>query len=246
MPTVALSAGHGAGDPGAVYKNLREDVLTIKITDRAAQLLREHGVGVLDVPDNLSLIQTIKWINDRANQIDLCVEIHINAGGGTGVEGWNYAGEGNESDKLSQFLADAMSVETGLKNRGVKDETTNLHGRLGFVHDTKPLAVLVECGFIDGDYEFLSKDENLTKMAKGIVRGIVSYLGLPWKPVQDPAPQPPTNDNLYRIIYKGQQLAALKDNPITKLENYEELIKDRDTWKAKYQGIIEALKALTA
>jgi len=38
----------------------------------------------------------------------------------------------------------------------------------------------------------------------------------------------------------------LKDNPITKLENYEELIKDRDTWKAKYQGIIEALKALTA
>ena len=191
MKIVALSAGHGAGDVGAVYKNLKEAELTVKITDKAAEILRTHGVGVLDVPDTLTLQGTINWINARA-EIDLCVEIHINSGGGKGVEGWNYAGQ-SESDKLSQFLVDGLAIETGLPNRGIKDETTNRHGRLGFVHDTKPLAVLVECGFIDGDYDFLTKDENLTNLAKGLVRGIVSYLGIPWKPPVVPTPpQPPT------------------------------------------------------
>lgn len=197
MKTIALSAGHGAGDPGAVYKDLQEATLTDKITKKAVDMIRKHGVDCLEVPGNLDLVNTIKWINERSSQINVCVEVHVNRSGsqppfGTGVEAWNYQGGPNESDKLSQFLADALAAETGLKNRGIKDESLNLHKKLGFVHDTNPVAALAECGFIDGDYDFLAREENLTRMAKGIARGCLSYIEVKWNPGFLVLPTPPT------------------------------------------------------
>jgi N-acetylmuramoyl-L-alanine amidase len=194
MKTICLSAGHGAGDPGVVYKELQEANLTRVITKRAVEMLRKHGIDCLEVPDNLTLVETIQWINNRTNQIDICVEVHINSGvqDAKGVEGWNYEGGDTESDKLSQFLADACSAETGLINRGIKDESQNRFRKLGFVHDTNPIAALIECGFIQGDYDFLKNDENLTRLAKGVARGCLTYLGEAWKPeLVNPQPQLP-------------------------------------------------------
>ena len=197
MPTICLSAGHGNGDPGAINKDLQEATLTRIVTVRAAEMIRKHSVDCLEVPENLDLVGTIKWINDRAEQITICIEQHFNIGGnGKGVEAWNYAGAGNESDKLSQFLVDAVSAETGLINRGIKDESANRWGKLGFVHDTDPVAALIECAFLDGDYDYLKKDENLTRIAKGVARGALSYLKIAWKPelinpVQPTPPPPP-------------------------------------------------------
>lgn len=215
MKSIALSAGHSLSDPGTINKDLRESDLTRKITTYATDYIRTHGVGVINIPDELDLTQTIKYINDRADQLGLCVEVHINSGGGKGIEAWNYVGV-SESDKLSQFLVDATVAETGLPNRGIKDESTNRHGRLGFVHDTKPLAALIECGFIDGDYDFLKQEENLKRMAKGVARGIVTYMGVTWRPElvnptppaqPTPTPTPPTNPNDF---VKRSEFDALK------------------------------------
>lgn len=223
--TICLSAGHGAGDPGAVHKDLTEEALTKAITKRAVEMIRKHGVGCLEVPDNLTLIQTIQWINARGDQIDICVDVHINSGGGTGVEGWNYQGGPNESDKLSQTLANCCAIETGLPNRGIKDESTNRFGKLGFIHDTDPIAALIECGFIDGDYNFLRVDSNLTKMAQGVARGCLAYLGIKWNPALlisgIPAPQsppPPTLEQQLqgaraKIIELEKQVAVLSKRP---------------------------------
>ena len=230
MKSLALSAGHSLSDPGAIRLDLREADLTRKITAYATDYLRAHGVGVINIPDNLDLVQTIRYINDRAANLDLCVEIHINAGGGTGIEGWNYAGV-SESDKLSQFLVDAAVAETGLPNRGIKDESTNLHGRLGFVHDTTPLAALLECGFVDGDYAWLKQEENLKKMAKGVCRGIVSYLGIAWNPglitpvppaVPTPVPVPPTTSAVTRAEF--DELKRKVDNILFILSKFKEVL----------------------
>lgn len=198
--TVALSAGHQLHvDNGASYKELIEADLTIKIAMRAAEIIRKHGVDCLYVPDNLSLVQTIAWINQRASQISICVDVHINSGkGGNGVEGWNYVGGPNASDVLSRNLADACAAETGLKNRGVKDESTNRYGKLGFVHDTKPVAALIECGFIEGDYDFLRSAEGQEKMARGVARGGLTNIGVTWNPgllISKPAPTTPATIN---------------------------------------------------
>ena len=91
IKTICLSAGHTPnGETGASANNLHEEVVNIKTTKATADVLRKHNIPVLEVPDDLTLVQTIAWINSRASQIDLCLEIHLNAGGGTGVEVWYY------------------------------------------------------------------------------------------------------------------------------------------------------------
>jgi len=195
MKAICLSAGHYTNDPGAISGSLIERDLTIKITNRCADIIRKHSIDVLQVPDDIDLVPTINWINSRATQIELCVEIHINAGGGHGMETWYYKNS-SESKKLATFINDACVAETGLANRGVKDESTNQWGKLGFVHDTLPLACLTECGFIDGDYDYLSVDENLTRLAKGVARGIISYLGKKWTPeLLNPVAETPVLNN---------------------------------------------------
>jgi len=219
MKTIALSAGHSNTDPGAVYNGLVERDLVEKIVAYASQIIRAHGVGVLNPPSDLSLTQTIKWINDRADNIDICSEIHINSSSkpntGVGLEGWYYRNS-EESKKFASFLLDAMAVESGMsKLRGVKDEkTANIWGRLGFIHDTKPLACLMECGFIntDEDRKVLSSEDGLYNLAKGVARGVVSYLGIEWKAPQGPVV--PDNKELIetqtKLADKERECEALK------------------------------------
>jgi N-acetylmuramoyl-L-alanine amidase len=203
MKTIALSAGHNINDPGAVGDGLVERDLVEKIVAYASEIMRSHGVGVLNPPIELDLRGTIKWINDRKDQIESCCEVHINAGGGLGAEGWYYRNS-DESKKFALFLVDAINAESGMsKSRGVKDEkTANVWGRLGFVHDTKPLACLIECGFIDRveDRKILSTEKGLYDIAKGVARGYLSFMGVEWKP---PKPQYLTQPTDYLKI-KGE------------------------------------------
>jgi len=192
---ICLSAGHSDSDPGAVYNGLVERDIVEKIVAHASPILRAHGVGVLNPPSSLNLYQTIAWINVRKDQIDVCCEIHVNSSGkpnqGLGLEGWYYHNS-NESKKFSDFLIDAVSVESGMnKERGSRDEGMLRWGKLGFVHNTKPLACLIECGFIntDRDREILSTEDGLYNIAKGIARGILSYWGMDWTPPVTSVPQ---------------------------------------------------------
>ncbi len=214
MKVVALSAGHQPGvDPGASYQGLVEADLNIAIVRHCADLLRFHHVGVLEVPDDLNLKETIKWINERARQIDICVEVHVNAGRGTGVEVWHYHGS-EKSKQLSQLIVDALARETGLPNRGIKDEFRSRWGRLGFVHDTQPLACLVECGFIDNkvDRELLKTKTGLEKFSRGIAKGILRFFKIAWNPpVSPPSPsESPPSDNQEEIQKLEERLVALE------------------------------------
>ena len=205
MKTIALSAGHSDSDPGAVYNGLVERDIVEKLVADASDILRGHGVGVLNPPSSLNLPQTIAWINNRKDQVDVCCEIHINSfkdpNVGLGLEGWHYANS-DESKNFAQFLVDAIAVESGMKkDRGVKDErmSTPWH-LLGFVHRTIPLACLIECGFIntDEDRKILSSETGLYNISKGIARGILSYWGLNWVP---PKPE---------ILQESQELIKIR------------------------------------
>ncbi|HEC66790.1 MAG TPA: N-acetylmuramoyl-L-alanine amidase [bacterium] len=195
--TVCISAGHQPGfDPGAMSNGLVEADLTIKIADKVVEILRKHSVPTLYVPNNISLFSTITWINDRNKQIDGCaVDIHINSAKGTGWEAYYYGDGNNSSEKLSQFMVDALEAETSLPSRGVKSEYTTNRGKLGFVHDTVPVASLIECGFIDrdADRKLLSTEEGLFQIAKGVARGILGYIGVLWRPelITEKDPPPP-------------------------------------------------------
>lgn len=190
MKTIALSAGHSNTDPGAIYQGLVERDLNIKIVEVASRILRANGIGVLNPPDDLSLSQTIKWINDRADQVDVCLEVHINSSAkpntGTGLEGWHYRNS-NVSKQFIYDVVEGVQKATNMSSRGVKDEKyANIWGRLGFVHDTTPIAGLIECGFInsDTDRKILTTDDGLYKMGIGIALGVLDYFGINYSPVK--------------------------------------------------------------
>ncbi|HEC66493.1 MAG TPA: N-acetylmuramoyl-L-alanine amidase [bacterium] len=219
--TICLSAGHSVTESGAFNKkeNLKESDLNMDIVAKTAEILRIHGIDTLTVPDNLSLQATINWINERSNQIDVCVESHVNSGGGHGVEAWHYTGS-EKSKEFCQFMVDAIVAETGMRDRGIKDESTNKHGKLGFVHDTNPLAGLVETGFIhsDNDLKLLKTNQGKMRIAKGLARGLLSYLGKEWKP-----------DLLITKMPQGKQITELNKT----IKRLEKTIKSMKSEKEK-------------
>lgn len=257
MKTVIISAGHSLSQPGAVYlPGGKENFLTIELTKLVSEYLRSHGIGVLNVPDTLSLVDTIKWVNGRASEglIEAAIEIHCNASidkSAHGTEAWYYhdfaTGVGDEnSKKLSQCMVDGINVESGLTIRGVFDESTNKWGRLGFVHDTKPLASLIETGFLsnESDRAILISTVGQINVAKGITRGILTYLEEAWKPeLINSTTNVPAEDVKDKLINELKtELEALKKSSTFDLVKVkEEMIMLKSGLKSDLESIINRL-----
>lgn len=193
---VILAAGHGGGDSGAAAQGSTEYVENIQITDKVAYYLRQAGgIEIHVVPHTLNLGPSIDWVNARFKNVNdgIAIEIHKNAGGGTGSEVWTPSHPDATAKAYSQTIADHLAKATGLPNRGVKYAQNNRWGRLGWCDDTNTYACLVEAGFIDVDP---INDEMDNKYARGIANGILAYFGLPQsggaapKPTPQPAPAP--------------------------------------------------------
>lgn len=181
-------------DNGAVGNGTTERTEVIEIAQESIAMLKKqqdlNNVAIFDIGVNekLSLEEKIHKINVICQENgfnftnSLLVSIHVNAGGGTGVESWYY-GNSELSMDFGGAIGYEMSNATGLKNRGDKSEYANRHGRLGIVHDTMPLAVLIECGFIDTvhDVNILKDPERDDGFALGITKGILLYIGAKYK-----------------------------------------------------------------
>lgn len=180
---IILDAGHdiSSGDPGACYKELKEAVLTRKIVAYALDEFKKNNIKALAVPDlgksfiEKNLNRKIKWINKNSIDGDFLISVHLNAGGGTGVEVWGY--KGLPMQKWYNCILNNCLTTTGLHNRGIKDEKNHRFGQLGIIHNTKPPACLIECGFIDNekDMNYPNIDKRMQDFGKGIVRGCLEY-----------------------------------------------------------------------
>jgi len=257
MKTIIISAGHSLSDPGAVYlPGGKESFLTIELAKLVSTYLRNHGIGVLEVPDTLSLVDTIKWVNGRASEglIEAAIEIHCNAStdkSAKGVEAWNShdfaTGLGDEDSKrLANCMVDAINVESGLSSRGVFDESVNKWGKLGFVHDTKPLASLVECGFLsnDSDKAVLISDKGRENIAKGITRGILTFLGEAWKPeVINPSTDTVNENTKDKLIedLKNELEALKKSSTFDLIQEKEKMKMFKSSLKTDLEAIVSRL-----
>jgi hypothetical protein len=200
-----LCAGHGGGDSGAVARGTTEAAQTVDIVNRTADKLRADGqVEVVVVPHELGLVDSINWVNAHYKNLEdgYALEVHKNAGGGTGTEMWYFGGDA-ESSRLASLVAGPLAQHSGLVNRGVKPDTANRHGRLGWVRDTNPWAGLAEVGFIDVDHL------DNAKYAEGVFRGVLNLWGLTPKPVA-PVVVPPTAEVNFRVFAGTKQIGAYK------------------------------------
>ena len=148
---ILISAGHQPGlDSGALGQLQQEADNNIMICDRVVLYLRSWGVDTIYMPNNIGGLQEeINWANANLKEGQgYAIQIHRNAGGGTGNEVWTTA-YANQIP-LATSIMNAMTQITGLKSRGVKDiKTHNLP--LGWINYVKAESVLVEARFIDVD-----------------------------------------------------------------------------------------------
>ena len=92
MGRIIISAGHGGYedgriDPGAIVASTTEAREMMLLRDAVVTELRSRNFEVLSVPDDLSLNQTIAWMNSRARSTDVALEIHADAFSNPSVRG---------------------------------------------------------------------------------------------------------------------------------------------------------------
>ena len=152
MATYNVHAGHcpqGKGASGACGY-LKESVEDRLVKDALIAKLKSAGHTVYDCTDNSNCTasQNLKNIVTKCNahRVDLDISIHLNAGGGTGVETLIY----NEKTKaIATKISQEISSVLGITNRGVKTRT----GLYVLRHTNAP-ALLVECCFVDSQNDY--------------------------------------------------------------------------------------------
>lgn len=178
MSTYNVHAGHcpqGKGAAGAVGI-LKESVEDRIVKDEVIRLLRANGHTVYDCTceENTTQNGCLQKIVAKCNQhnVALDVSIHLNSGrndykgdGSTGgVEVWNYD---ERTKDISNRICSNVSKSLGITNRGTKYSKS-----LYVLNNTKSLALLVECCFVDDKDDANKWDAK--KCAKAIVEGILN------------------------------------------------------------------------
>jgi len=171
MSHYIISVGHTASGNigcGAVDK-LDESNCTREIAPIVAQLLKDngHAVTFLQVDkSNSYLYEDCHVRAQQANNVggDLFVEIHINAGGGTGSEVVVSPRTGSFARTVAARVTANIATTMGFRDRGVKENG------LIVLNETNMPAILVECLFCDSSDAYIY-DAN--KLASAIVSGLL-------------------------------------------------------------------------
>lgn len=202
MGNYNIHAGHcpqGQGASGAVGF-LQESIENRKVKNRVISALKNAGHTVYDCTDdtNCTANQNLQRIVSKCNahNVDLDVSIHLNAGGGTGVEVWCY--DGKTAD-IASAICRKVSTALGIPNRGVK------HSKgLYVLKNTKSPALLVECCFVDSQNDADKWDTD--KCGDAIASAIIgkSIQGADFKPQPAPNAPKPYKPSGNPIIRDGQ------------------------------------------
>lgn len=186
---VVVDAGHGGTDPGAQANGLVEKNITLAISQKIAALAKAYGITVVTTRNNDKNFplneRTGIAENEKANLL-----LSIHTGSAPEVKDAN----GNKQPNITSGAEFFISR----KNNTFEKENVRLGSIL--MQETYPLlpaekilkkreagvwvldkapcpAVLIECGFISSkkDAAFLSDEDNITRLAHSILKGLVAY-----------------------------------------------------------------------
>lgn len=165
---ILIIAGHGDEDCGAVGNGYKEADITREVaTLLKAELNGYAEVTIADTKKNWFNYLKTKYFNFQP--YDYVLEIHFNAGGGTGTE--IYITESEKTHGVETEIVKAIS-NIGFKNRGVKRENWSVISK---VKNQGVSAALLEVCFIDSANDMnlyqTKKKEIIGAIAKGIVNG---------------------------------------------------------------------------
>lgn len=192
MATYNVHGGHSLSCRGAAkyLDEVNEDRI---VKNKVIQYLRSAGHTVYDCTDdygttvNGNLAAIVQKCN--AHNVDLDISIHLNAGGGTGCEVWNYD---SRTKVVSDRICANISSALGIRNRGTKYEP-----ELYVLRNSNALALLIECCFVDNMTD--KNAWNAEKCAKAIAEGILNKSISTSSSSNSGTASKPSTSNLYRI-----------------------------------------------
>lgn len=211
-------SGAGSGATGII----NESHETRNVGDSLIELLRVAGHEVVNATVDSASTQSnyLKKVVEIANaqEADLFVSLHFNAGGGRGVEVYTYKGK-----QLEEGLKVCSSIENlGFRNRGIKDGS-NLY----VIKNTKAKAILIECCFVDSEDANLYKQLGANKFAEAICSALIGTVPT----ISNPLPNPKPAGHKYSV---GQKVRfstcyASSTDPVSKAIPSSRMARDNGT-----------------
>lgn len=227
---IGITAGHNVYigkyyDPGATNSSLKiteADIVKETVALLIPMLERQGHIAYDCTPYNQTFTNSYGSHVERCKRVDsynvdVYLDVHINAGGGTGVEVWVH----NMSSKSVPYaikIAESISKDMNLVNRGVKAKSSFWSVSL----TTKP-AMIIEGAFIDNKADM----EKLTP--KKYARSIAKVFGDISNPIEIPTVGGESN-----MIYKIRKEwvdATTQKGAYSSLENAISTAKSLDGYK---------------
>lgn len=193
---ISVCIGHGKSqsgqyDSGAVASGYQEFKLARAIGKCLKQELSKYNctVDLINYDGDKNLAERIKYVNSKG--YDLNMELHLNAGGGTGPEVY-YKHNSKQGKALAAAISKSIATNLGLKDRGAKTKLVSGQDYFGCVREIKCMSFLVETVFIDtkGDRDKVIYASGQEQCAKAIATAVAKYYGLGRKETPKPTPAP--------------------------------------------------------
>ncbi len=183
MGKIFISAAHGGlengtRDPGVIAGGTTEAKEMILLRDQIVAEARSRNVVVYSVPDDLSQVQSIDWINDRAVGGDIALEIQMNGSSNPqtrGATGYYIATNDQRKGNVELLLKGLVQRVPQLPNRGAKPDTTTGLGKLVFCRWISIPSVVIETGFLTNPDDRALIQTKRRDIALGIVDGLVAW-----------------------------------------------------------------------
>lgn len=175
MAVVTITAGHGAGDPGAVNGQITEAEIATDMRNMITFYLERAGITVRTDgrgSTNQSLRQAIRLIRGS----DLAIEIHTNSfhlPTARGVEALAQNKDKAICRKLCAAVSDVMNIPVRGGEGGFKSEGSGQHSRLGYVRNG---GIILELFFLSNPQELATYQAKKWLIAREIAKVITDHV----------------------------------------------------------------------
>lgn len=231
---IGIMFGHGGKDPGAIGF-VREADETHETGGQIITEIQRLGGKAIGISSTGDLKVGIANVNKVLTPNDVLLVIHMNGGVATAEGFESYYAQGFYSGKTKMVVDGVHSAMSrvckahGMRDRGIKSDSTTRFGRLGALQDTRPSAVLIELGFVSNSYDAkLLEDPTFEKdISEALARELMRLDGQVIKEpiVVQPKPVEPlqyyrirkswadASSQLYAFVELEKALATVKANP---------------------------------
>lgn len=236
MAKIAIDAGHGGADPGAVYQGRQEKDDNLKLALAVGERLQNSGLDVYYTRTE-DIYQTPYQKAMAANEsgADFLVSLHRNSSEYpnqyTGVETLIYDKNGEKAE-----IAEDINVE--LENIGFRNNGVKIRPGLVILRRSKMPAVLVESGFINSEEDNRLFDEEFDRIADGIADAILKNFSLTGEEETE------QEETYYRVqtgAYRNRENAVRQQEKLTE-EGYPAFLLEREGYYLVQVGAFRKLE----